>query len=212
MCNLVSIPGDLNLPDYIFQTYLPLFPEGYKGTMIDIGAHDPILMNNSWSFEQIGWECWCVEPNPLMVQELVKVRKNVVPYAISGKNSDDTSFYICHAPGHNMAGGSGLTLREDMNAYERKCDEVKVGTRTFDWLINQHIKKKDIDIVTIDVEWHEMEVLSTFEQADCNIKIIVIENIGDHPSQNIWFSQHGWTKRERVGLDNIYIKEELFRV
>ena len=212
MSKLIPIPDNLSLSEYIFKAYLPLFPEGYKGVMIDIGAHDPIIENNSWQFEQIGWECWCVEPNPIMVEKLLKVRKNVVPYAISSKNEDDDSFYICHAPDLDMAGGSGLTLRDDMNAYERKCDEVKVKTRTFDWLINEHIKKKDIDILSIDVEWHELEVLSTFDKADCNVKIIVIENLGDQPPQNIWFSQRNWIKKERVEFVNIYIKEGFGRI
>ena len=66
--------------DKIIEQYFNL---DYIGGCIDVGASNGILNSNTKHFEELGWYCLCVEPNPRYFNELKSNRLNAIEYAIS---------------------------------------------------------------------------------------------------------------------------------
>ena len=54
-------------------------------------------------------------------------------------------------------------------------DAVRIKSLTFDSLISKYPIFKNIDLLSIDVEGHELNILSNIKDNDFNAKIIVIE-------------------------------------
>lgn len=188
-----------------------LFPADFKGVCIDIGAHDPLWINNTWIFEQEGWDTYCIEPNPNCIPKLKQYRKNVIQYAVSNENKEDVDFYIYTIPNDyagtwGQASESGLIDKEFMN--KDFLTKIKVSTRTFEWLMENEIKQDHIDVLSIDVEGAEMFVLSTLDTVRWKPTVVIIENFHQTPDQHEWFASHGFTLIRRIHLNDIYVANE----
>lgn len=191
-------------PKHLMEYILPLFPNNFKGIAIDIGAYDPIWINNTYELEQRGWNCYCIEPNPHMISKLKLHRKNVLEYAVGNRNEDNVNFYIFQKPIVNEAGDTGLIYKDSMRKY--LTETIKVKLRTFSWLMGEQIHENHIDLLSIDVEGTEMDVLSTFDSIKWQPKVIIIENLSQTIDQHIWFKEHGYTRNNRLVFNDIYVK------
>ncbi len=189
-----------------------LFPSDFIGVCIDIGAHHPTWISNSWIFEQAGWQTYCIEPNPNCIPELEKLRKIVLQYAVGDRNEDNVPFYIYsvsndYAGPFHQASETGLFSKENMKDWPTTLINVKL--RTFEWLMENEVKEGKVDYLSIDVEGAEMQVLSTLDTSRWKPKVIVIENYYDTPDQHIWFRQHGYDLVKRIHLNNIYVSNNV---
>jgi len=188
-----------------------LFPKDFKGVCVDIGAHDPLWINNSWIFERSGWDTYCIEPNPHCIPKLKQYRKHVIEYAVSDKNEDGVDFFIWKIPNDyagtwGEASESGLIDKPFMNnKFETR---IQVNVRTFEWLMENEIKQNHIDFLTIDVEGSEMKVLSTLDINKWKPVVVVIENYHKESEQRTWFEERGYTFVKRIHLNDIYVDKE----
>lgn len=194
--------------NFISEYVIPLFPKGMIGVCLDIGAYDPDWINNSIEFEEMGWTCYCIEPNPHCIPALKARRKHVLEYAVGDRNEDDVEFYVYHLdPGFagplGEAAGTGIFLHPEMARYDTTRERVKV--RTFEWLMDNEIHEDHIDVICIDVEGSEMAVLSTLDTSRWNPKVIVIENIGEAEDQHEWFKRNNYKRIHRSSYNDIYV-------
>ena len=79
------------LDDKLIEEY---FDNGYVGGCIDVGATNGVDINNTKYFEEKGWYCLCIEPNPNSYEKLKINRKNTLNLAISNINKDLVDFTI----------------------------------------------------------------------------------------------------------------------
>lgn len=218
-------------PEYCMS----LFPPGYKGICVDVGAYDPFWISNSWIFEQAGWDTYCIEPNPNCIPKLKQYRKNVLQYACGSENKDDADFFIFRVqyagpqydnPPENWYGeaaGSGLInhCKDDISGEFHSTilkEIVKVKVRTLDWIMENEIKQDHIDYLSIDVERNEMEVLRGINLDRWKPKVIIIEslynldNYGvvdagvEDPIQSSWLGKFGYKFIHRIPVNDIYIR------
>ena len=187
---------------------ITLFPKDFKGVMVDIGAFDPIWINNSWLFEKAGWDVHCVEPNPNCIPKLKEFRKNVYEYACSDENRDDANLYIYSNPEQNpeypQASATGLILHRRYDGHTT----VLVKVRTFDWLMENEIKRDHVDIISIDVEMHEMAVLRGIDFGIFKPKVVIVENIWEEKSQHLFLEDNGYTYVNRIAVNDIYTRND----
>ena len=82
---------------------------------LDIGANEPILLNNTYHFYRKG--CWgvCIEPNPRLFRRLRRVRRRdtCLRAGVSDETNSSARFYRMSA--HTL----GTFSREEAAAYER---------------------------------------------------------------------------------------------
>jgi FkbM family methyltransferase len=195
--------------NFMSEFVIPMFPKDSIGVCLDIGAYDPEWINNSIELENLGWTCYCIEPNPHCIPALKAKRKNVLEYAVGDRNEDGVDFYVCYTSEHiagplGEAAGTGLILHDEMLPYPVTTEKVNV--RTFEWLMDNEIHEDHIDIICIDVEGSEMAVLSTLDVSRWRPKVIVCENILESRDQHDWFERMGFGLLKRVSFNDIYVR------
>lgn len=201
------------LPEYI----MTLFPPNYRGVCIDIGAFHPTWLNNSWIFEQAGWDVYCIEPNLNCIPRLKEYRNNVIQLACGSENKDGVDFFVYRTTwaGYNDEDKSewdsegaftGLIKHENIEGKLQKT--IKVNVRTLDYILdNNDPPISKVDYLSIDVERNEMEVLKGFTLNWWLPKIIVIENEYKIADQHGWISSYGYRLISRMGVNDIYKRE-----
>lgn len=207
--------SDNYVTEGVGEYVLTLF-KGFRGVCVDVGAYEPYWMNNSWIFERIGWDTYCIEPNPNCIEKLKKERKNVLQYACSNVNRDDVTLFIYKNDTVGEAGGTGLNNNPlgirmfDKWKIEEFSKVAKVKVRTLDWLMENEIKQDHIDYLSIDVENHEMSVLAGTDLLRWKPKVIVIENIDESDEQINYIKSMGYRRVNRIVFNDIYVLEEYY--
>ena len=194
------------------ETISKYFPEGYIGGCIDVGATDGKNINNTRYFEQNGWYCLCIEPNPAYYHQCEANRKNTLMYAISDINDDNVDFNVVSIDGNEEAGTS---LRVDDRLIEdcKKIGDVqtrviKTNVRTLDYCIDNHYKFDKIDFVSIDTEGTELDVLKGFDIIKWQPKLFIIENNYNDNKMEEYLEKFGYKKDQRKDINDFYVKKE----
>jgi len=119
--------------------------------------------------------CYYIEAHFSEYEELKRSNYNVYHYALSNIN-DILSFTITSHGGNSSLSHSELHKKELIDNYNSTFTEVFVPGITYKNFI-ENIIKKNIDILILDVEGHELTILNTFFELDVSQlpKIICIE-------------------------------------
>jgi FkbM family methyltransferase len=197
----------------IAEFVMAQFPHNFAGVCVDVGAYHPLWSSNSWIFEQVGWETYCIEPNPNRLPDLIKMRKNVIPVACSDKNENQVDFYIYktywteQGPETQnlwMSDGAFTGLIKYKDTDKTSISEVvKVDVRTLNDIFTDY-NISNVDYISIDVERNEMAVLRGLDLTKWKPTIIVIENELNLTDQHGWLSSYGYKCIHRIGVNDIY--------
>jgi len=195
---------------------LKLFPNGYVGTAVEVGAGDGKTLSNTLLLEENGWNVLCVEPNPDLAEDLIKTRKHVVLCACLGHEGEE-DFYSYANPGgaHREVVATVGDLDEDFR--ERFCSAAshhatirKVRVTTLDSLLEAWDHKDPIDFVSIDVDGREPEVLKGFNLKRWKPTYMLIEDVveqdGPTPVQRA-MQAAGYLRVGRYGWNVLWAKE-----
>lgn len=149
--------------DKIAEPMLPAI-----GYAVDVGANNGICLSNTKLFEDKGWTVLCVEPNPMLSDEGKKNRKLWAQVACGPVDAENLTFTYCGT--YPWASGSGF------HAYTNKLPkiDVQVPMRKLDTLLDE-FKFPKLDLLSIDVEWSEMEVLRGITLGKWKPTIIISE-------------------------------------
>lgn len=148
-----------------------------EGFFVDIGAHNGLMISNSYLFEQIGWKGICVEANPNIFANLERNRKcDVYNLAVFSKNIGITRMAISKNSGLNTL---EINLTE---AHKRRMEKggeisyVEVQTATFNEIMAKYPEVSHIDFMSLDVEGGELEVLKGIDFDKYTFGCIAIEH------------------------------------
>lgn len=189
-----------------------LFENNYEGVCIEIGVYDGINGSNTLYFENNKWECLCIEANYEAYIKCKGIRKNTLNYCVSNENSDDSIFTIYNLSGNNQSAIS--SLKPDDRLINSHSDLIistiqqKVKTRTLTKILDEINFYRDIDFISIDTENTEIDVLNGIDFEYYNIKYILIENNFDEDICKNYLYNKGYIKIKRIGVDDVYIKNE----
>jgi FkbM family methyltransferase len=189
------------------------FEKDHIGGCIDIGASDGINRSNTKHFEELGWYCLCIEPNPRYFNELIINRKNAINFAISDIIGD-LKFTVVSL-GNNCE-DAGSSLKVDLRLLEQfmkynwhiSIKPILVSAITLDYCIEQYYKYDKIDFISIDTEGTELDILKSFSIEKWNPKLLVIENNFNDPDIEIYLDLYGYTKDQRIEVNDFYIKSK----
>jgi FkbM family methyltransferase len=191
---------------FVYENY---FENKQNGFFIDIGAYDGEIDSNSLFFENLGWDGICIEPNPIMFENLQKIRKcKCLPYAVSDENKISQFFQIKEGP----TTLSGLANEFDEIAIERineynlennqAFDYLDVECKTFDSIVKVH----NIDFLSLDTEGNELKILQSINFDEYNIDVITVENNNYDDRFFNFLDTKNYTFITRLGCDELYKK------
>lgn len=186
-----------------------VFPEGFKGVCIDVGAYHPTWLSNSNDLEQSGWSVYCIEANPYCIPLLREQRRNVLQYG-AWKENCTREFYIYRAGyGPNqMAGHTGFY--PEKTAVPEITEVIQVEARTLEWILSNKTTVGNIDFLSVDVEGAEMDVLAGLDLQRRSPCVIAIENVeGDNHEIQDYLTSLSYSHRARIVFNDIYVRRNL---
>lgn len=205
----------LTIVDKLVGTGLREIQNGYA---CEVGAADGNVMSQTRDLEDLGWAVLCIEPNPLYWGTLSRARKLAMPYACGAGNRELVEFHsfehIDETVGMNYMAGSGLRYDFDVldgvgGAHCRTAphETFRVPMRTLDWCLEQAAFPR-LDALSIDAEGYEDEILKGFDVQHWKPRLISIENWGAKMATVNWFSDRGYVRCAREGVNDYYIPAE----
>jgi FkbM family methyltransferase len=170
------------------------------GYFVDVGANDPKAISQSWHLEQIGWNGVLVEPQPALAQKLREQRSaKVFAYACSSPANAGKMLQL-HAAGIHSSLNPDFFV-----AGMRREDVIEVPARTLDDILEEAKAPTPIDLLSIDVENHEIEVLSGVTLTRWQPRLILIEDLALNLRIHRALTSRGYKWVRRTGLNSWYV-------
>lgn len=142
---------------------------------VDIGANDPFFWSNSYLFYNKGWSWITVEPNKQLHKKIQKKRARGINLNVAVGKSGLLSYYEIDSNGMSTCDkdladyyvSKGHTIT---NIYETPIVPLSE-------IFDSYLGWNTIDVLSIDVEWMDMEVLLSNNWEKYKPLYIVLETL-----------------------------------
>jgi len=148
-----------------------------KPSYLDIGAHHPTYLSNTYLFYENGSSGVCVEPDPFLFEEIHKTRKRDIclNMGVGGGGADKADFYILNSRTLNTFSREEA---ERYASYEGKAIEkvVEIPLISVNDIIEQHCVQVP-NLVSLDVEGMDLQILQDFNFNRYSPEVFCIETL-----------------------------------
>ena len=168
-----------------------------KGFFVEVGANAPQRGSQSWQFEQAGWTGILVEPQPDLAERLRQMRRAHVVAAACSSPANAGKTMTLHVLGPHSSLNPELAVTGVVAE-----SEIKVPIRTLDDILHETGAPSPIDFVSIDVEGHEVEVLSGFDLERWRPRLLLIED-----ATHRFVTRAGYRLIRRTGPNGWYVPQ-----
>ena len=179
------------------------FADTPAGFFVDVGANDPTDGSQTWHLELKGWHGVLIEPQPRLAQKL-KEQRRVPVFACACSSPTNTGKMLPFQL-------SGIQSSLNLNFFVagmRKEEIIEVPVRTLDDILLEIKAPVPIDFLSIDVESHEIEVLSGLTLTRWRPRLILIEDIVLNLRLHRVLQSRGYRWVRRTGLNSWYVPRE----
>jgi FkbM family methyltransferase len=170
------------------------------GYFVDVGANDPKDISQSWHLEQKGWDGVLVEPQPALAQKLREQRRAKVFACACTSPANAGKALKLHVAGIHSSLNPNFFV-----AGMRKEDVIEVPARTLDDILEEAKAPTPVDLLSIDVENHEVEVLSGVTLSRWQPRLILIEDLAMNLRLHRLLMSRGYKWVRRTGLNGWYV-------
>jgi FkbM family methyltransferase len=186
-----------------------MFQRKTSGFCVEVGANNGVDDSTSLFFEQIGWNCILVEPNPSLCQKIRAVRNGLLYEYAASNQSDTRTLYVVEGAARSD-GLSTISTNEEVHDTIKNhgfvSSAVQVRTMTLDEILIDAQVNCNIDFISIDVEGHEYEVLEGFSLEKWRPSIMLIEDNSNFENNivNNHLRKFGYVRFMRSGVNDWY--------
>ncbi len=181
------------------------------GFYVDVGCAWPIEASNTYYLEKhLGWTGIGIDDLDDHAIDWKKERPNskFFNFLVTDRSGDTGTFFKLASIGissTNRNHACGKTLGASLEAEKVEIPKITLN----DLLDREGIKK--IDLLSMDIESHELKALAGFDIERFSPDLIVIEGMGLHDALKKYFNQHGYEQIQRyVPFDdvNLYFRRK----
>ena len=180
------------------------FDGARNGYFVDVGANEPEEGSQSWHLEKRGWQGVLVEPQPRLAQQL-KERRSAAVFACACSSPQNAGKML---PFQVAGIFSSLNLNFFV-ADMRREQIIEVPVRTLDDILEEANAPTPIDLLSIDVESHEIDVLNGLTLTRRQPRLIVIEDIVLNRHLHRLLRSRGYKWLRRTGFNSWYVPTTL---
>jgi FkbM family methyltransferase len=173
------------------------------GFFVEVGANDPHARSQTYHLEQSGWTGLLIEPQPDLADALRANRRAKV-FAVA-----------CSSPAHDgdtltlhVAGPLSSLNRERMAPGTVPDGAIAVPVRTLDRVLAEGGAEPGFDFLSIDVEGHELEVLSGFDARRWRPRLILLEDHVENLARHRAVRAMGYRLIRRYENNGWYVPED----
>ena len=146
-----------------------------QGFYVDIGANDPMELNNTLRFYKRGWNGINIEPLPLLFKRIQKHRPRDINLNLAvGPVDGEVDFYVIDP--------DTLSTLDSQTAHEnlkrpgaRLIEKRKIAVLRLETVFDRYLNNHGIDFMSLDVEGYEREVLIGNNWQKYRPALIIIE-------------------------------------
>lgn len=190
-----------------------LFIGVLDGLCIEVGANDGEHGSTSLHFEQSGWKCILVEPNPDLCK-LIRSRRTASLHEYAA--SDREELVTLHVVEGAMRADGLSTISDDPIDHARirghgfRSRPVQVKTRKLDHILEDAGVDQEIAFISIDVEGHEMQVLKGLSLDRWRPRILLLEDNSEFEDNSIasYLKKKGYVRFLRTGVNDWYARSD----
>lgn len=173
------------------------------GYFVEVGANDPKVESQSWHLEREGWRGILIEPQPDLADRLRRERTaQVFPVACSSPDRAGTMMHL------HVAGAFSSFTPNLMVTGVRAERSIDVPVRTLDDILVEAKAPQPIDLLSVDVEGHELDVLRGLDFARWRPRLILLEDHVTSTAKHSFLSRSGYSLMRRTGLNGWYVPRE----
>lgn len=148
-------------------------------TYVDIGAHHPWYLNNTYLMYRNGSRGVNIEPDPTLFSSFPRFRKNDINInkgVAFGNNSTVADFYVMSSRVLNTFSKEEAERISENN--EIRIDDIRpVELININEVFGQYFPDKEVDFLSIDVEGLDLAILNCIEFEKYKPKVICVETI-----------------------------------
>jgi FkbM family methyltransferase len=170
------------------------------GFFVDVGANDPENMSQTWHLERLDWRGILIEPQPALAQKL-KERRRAAVFACACSSPQNAGKMLPF----QLAGIQSSLNLNFFVAGMRKEEIIEVPVRTLDDILTEAKAPIPIDLLSIDVESHEIEVLNGLTLSRWRPRLILIEDLAFNTRLHRLLQSRGYKWVRRTGLNGWYV-------
>lgn len=205
---------DLNV-DFTFRFLRELKPGG-KLTYMDVGAHHPMEINNTYYFYRKGFRGVLVEPNGAYCEALRKVRPEdtTLEAGIGISDAKEADYYLMNASALNTFSKEQAQRLEAEPGGKFKIEEVrKVPLLNINDVMEKHFKGAPW-FISIDTEGLDLDILKTVDFTRYRPKVLCVETLvtntkRDRPEIAEYMASRDYTPRGGSIVNTIFIDKAL---
>jgi FkbM family methyltransferase len=187
-----------------------IFEGKRSGLCIEVGANDGVNDSTTYYFEQQGWDCLLIEPNPDLCLAIRAVRDARLFECAASAEEGLATLYIAEgaarAHGVSGLGADDEQARQRISAFGFAARPVQVTKRRLDAMLEEAGITRSPDFITIDVEGHELEVLKGLSIDKWKPHIILTEDNSQFEDDSVlrYLSRFGYKPFRRTGVNDWY--------
>ena len=146
-----------------------------RGFYVDVGANDPDRLSNTKRFYDRGWSGITIEPDPLLSLELRRRRPRDVVLGVGvGEQRGEMDFYRMSDSVYSCFGSDAATYNQKHFSAQIVAIE-KIMVLPLREIFFEHLRQKEIDFLSIDVEGLDEVVLTSNDWSLYRPKMVMVE-------------------------------------
>lgn len=148
-----------------------------KPSYLDIGANLPKICNNTFLFYERGSAGVCVEADPALFDDLLRIRKRdkCLNIGITFDDRTEADFYIFPIPALNTLSKEEAEYRARNGSYEIE-KTIKIPLKTINEVIEENFAETP-DLISLDVEGIDLDILKSLDFNKYRPLAICVETI-----------------------------------
>ncbi len=174
-----------------------------SGFFVEVGANRPRQASQTWHLEQLGWTGVLIEPQPDLADELRRARSAKVFAAACSSPANAGR----HMPLH-VAGALSSLDPERMAPGAVSEQIIEVPVRTLDDILRVARAPAEVDLLSVDVEGHELEVLSGCDLARWRPRLVLLEDHVGNLEKHRFMKGAGYRLIRRVENNGWYVPRD----
>ena len=186
-----------------------------KGYYVDVGCNHPIFLSNTYNFYRRGWKGICVDANERLIKKYALYRPNdLAVQALVSDKIEERSFYLCQNDVLSTTEQSNLEyITNEGLTYESK----EFLSVTLTSILDQNNFVKKFDILSVDVEEHDLQVLKSLDFEKYCPKLVIVEDetfefsTQEENAINIFLKSRGYLLIGSVLKNQYYLKDNKFQ-
>jgi len=149
-----------------------LFAPALRGYYIDVGAHHPWRLSNTYKLYLRGWSGITIEPNPDAARLFARRRPRDLHLTCGiARERAELTFYKFADSKLNSFDS------EQANRMEQKIVErIRVACLPLQDIVDQHRPDRAIDLLSVDCEGLDLDVLSSLDWARIRPTAVIVED------------------------------------